>query len=135
MHLELVAAVGFLEPVHDTHPEVSDLLDRLGMLLPASGSLHVAGGTEEGMVRPLDFAPSPGRPVRRLFLHPEPISADLQRLVDDQQDDDGWRADFCELLTRCRPRTAWLPDRASGVHPSAQRLDLRGERRRIRPDL
>jgi hypothetical protein len=91
--LELLAAVGFLDAVHDTHPPAGELLDHLGRLLPASGSLHVAGGTEEEKVRPLDFAPNPGRPVRELF-HPDAISADLQRLVNDQQDDGGWRVDY-----------------------------------------
>jgi hypothetical protein len=91
--LEIVAALGFLDAVHDAYPEAGGLLDRLGKLLPASGCLHVGGGLEEEMVRPLDFAPTPGRPVRRLF-HPDAISADLQRLVNDQQDDGGWRVDF-----------------------------------------
>jgi hypothetical protein len=91
--LELVAALWLLDAVHDTHPEVGDLLDRLGRLLPASGCLHVAGGTEEEMVRPLDFAPYSGRPVRKIF-RPDAVSADLQRLVNDQQDDGGWRVDF-----------------------------------------
>jgi hypothetical protein len=91
--LELLAALGFLDAVHDTHPEASGLLGRLGTFLPANGCLHVAGGAEEEMVRPLDFAPNPGRPVRTLF-RPEAISADLQRLASDQQDDGGWRVDF-----------------------------------------
>lgn len=91
--LELVAAFGLLDAVHDTHPEAGELLDRLGRLLPVSGCLHVAGGTEEEMVRPLDFAHHPDRPVRRLF-RPDAVSADLRRLVNDQQDDGGWRVDF-----------------------------------------
>ena len=48
--LELVAALGFLDAVHDTHPQASDLVDHLGRLLPASGSLHVAGGTDDETV-------------------------------------------------------------------------------------
>lgn len=91
--LELLAALTFLDAAHDTHPEAGDLLDRLGALLPASGSLHVAGGAADETVRPLDFAPYPGRPARRLF-HPDVISADLERLVAEQQDDGGWRVDF-----------------------------------------
>ncbi len=91
--LEFLAALSFLDAAHDTEPAASDLLDRLGGLLPADGALHVAGGTEEETIRPLDFAPRPNRPVRRLF-DPGAISADLQRLVDDQQDDGGWRVDF-----------------------------------------
>jgi hypothetical protein len=91
--LELVAALGFLDAVHDTHPEAGSRLDHLGRLLPASGSLHVAGGAEDETVKPLDFAPNPGRPVRKLF-HSDAISADLQRLANGQQDDGGWRVDF-----------------------------------------
>jgi hypothetical protein len=91
--LELLAAVSFLDAAHDTEPAASGLLDHLGGLLPDDGALHVGGGTEEETVRPLDFAPHPDRPVRRLF-DPGAISADLRRLVDDQQDDGGWRVDF-----------------------------------------
>jgi hypothetical protein len=91
--LELVAASWFLDAAHDTHPEAGDLLGRLGSVLPASGSLKVAGGAEDEAVRPLDFAPNPNRPVRKLFK-PAVISADLQRLVKDQQEDGGWTVDF-----------------------------------------
>jgi hypothetical protein len=91
--LELTAALWFLDAVHDTHSEAAVLLDRLGKLIPASGLLHVGGGTDEEMMRPLDFAPSPDRPARTLFS-PEVISADLQRLVGQQQDDGGWPVDF-----------------------------------------
>jgi hypothetical protein len=91
--LELVAALWFLDAVHDSHPEAGGLLNRLGGFLPVDGALHVAGGAEEEMVRPLDFAPYPDRPVRRLF-GPDAVSADLQRLIDGQQDDGGWRVDF-----------------------------------------
>lgn len=44
-------------------------------------------------MRPLDFAPTPDRPVRAL-LAPEVIAADLQRLAGQQQDDGGWAVDF-----------------------------------------
>jgi hypothetical protein len=91
--LELLAALSFLDAAYDTYPAASDLLDRSPAFLPADGALHVAGGIEEETVRPLDFAPYPNRPVRRLF-DPVTISADLQRLADDQQDDGGWSVDF-----------------------------------------
>ena len=45
------------------------------------------------MMRPLDFAPVPHRPVRSLFA-PQIISAELERLVDQQQSDGGWPVDF-----------------------------------------
>jgi hypothetical protein len=91
--LELTAALWFLDAAHDSHPEATALLDRLGKLIPASGLLHVEGGTDEEMMRPLDIAPAPDRPVRALF-DPAAISAELQRLVSQQQDDGGWPVDF-----------------------------------------
>ena len=63
----LAFALRFLDAVHDTHPEAAGLLDRLGAYLPATGRVHVEGGTEHEMLRPLDFAPTPDRPVRALF--------------------------------------------------------------------
>src|SRR6266508_3577406 len=44
-------------------------------------------------MQPLDVAPTPDRPVRALFT-PEIIAAELQRLIDQQQDDGGWTVDF-----------------------------------------
>ena len=91
--LELAFALQFLDAVHDTHPEAAALLARLGTLIPASGMVPVGGGLEEEMMRPLDFAPTPDRPVRALFTR-EAIAAELQRLADQQQDDGGWPVDF-----------------------------------------
>jgi hypothetical protein len=91
--LALTAALGFLDAAHDTHPEAAALIGRLGRLIPASGLVHVGGGTEEEMMRPLDFAPAPGRPVRALFTD-DAISAELGRLAGQQQDDGGWPVDF-----------------------------------------
>jgi hypothetical protein len=91
--LELAFAVQFLDAVHDAHPEAADLLARLGRHIPANGLVHVAGGLEEEVMRPLDFAPAPDRPARRLFAA-EAISAELERLADQQQDDGGWPVDF-----------------------------------------
>jgi hypothetical protein len=91
--LVLTAALRLLDVVHDTHPEATALLDRLAGLIPTSGLLHVEGGTDEEMMRPLDFAPDPGGPVRGFFSS-KAISVDLRRLVDQQLDDGGWRVDF-----------------------------------------
>lgn len=91
--LQLTAALQFLDAAYDTHPEAAALLDRLGKSIPASGLLHVGGGADDEMMRPLDFAPAPDRPVRALFT-PEAISAELQRLIEQQQDDGGWPVDF-----------------------------------------
>jgi hypothetical protein len=91
--LELAFALQLLDAVHDTRPEADALITRLGGHIPASGMVQVGGGLEDEMMRPLDFAPSPGRPVRRLFAR-EAISAELERLAGSQQDDGGWTVDF-----------------------------------------
>lgn len=86
-------AVGFLDAVHDAYAEAAPLLARLAAFVPADGLVPVAGGADGETLRPLDFAPLPGRPARQLFSA-EVISADLRRLVAGQQDDGGWRVDF-----------------------------------------
>jgi len=91
--LALTAALQFLDAAHDSRPEAAPLLERLRKHIPADGLLPVGGGTEDEMMRPLDFAPYPDRPVRALFTA-ETIATELERLVDQQQDDGGWRVDF-----------------------------------------
>ncbi|MEV6149849.1 hypothetical protein AB0L53_05860 [Nonomuraea sp. NPDC052129] len=92
----LAFALRFLDAVHDTHPEAAGLLERLGAYLPAGGLVRVEGGTEHEMLRPLDFAPLPDRPVRALFA-PEVIEADLDRLAGMQKDDGGWTVDYAQI--------------------------------------
>ncbi|GIH78102.1 hypothetical protein [Planobispora longispora] len=92
----LAFCVRFLDAVHDSRPEAAELLRRLGEHLPADGLVRVEGGTEEEMLRPLDFAPEPGRPARALFA-PEAVSADLDRLAALQQDDGGWVVDYARI--------------------------------------
>jgi hypothetical protein len=89
----LAFSIRFLDAVHADRPEAAILLDRLGRHIPVSGLLHVEGGTEEEAMRPLDFAPIPDRPARALFT-PEVVSTELQRLVDQQQQDGGWSVDW-----------------------------------------
>jgi len=86
-------AVGFLDAVYDTHSEAAPLLDKLGAFIPADGLVPVAGGSEGETLRPLDFAPLPDRPARKLFSAAV-IADDLRRLADAQEDDGGWRVDF-----------------------------------------
>ncbi|TDC87778.1 hypothetical protein [Actinomadura sp. 7K507] len=86
--LELEFTLWLADAVRDT-----ELIDLLGGHIPETGLVHVQGGLEDEMLRPLDFAPYPGRPVRALFA-PEVVAAELRRLDERQQDDGGWRVDF-----------------------------------------
>jgi hypothetical protein len=91
--IALMFAVRFLDAVHDTEPRAAELLDRLGRFVPDDGLVHVAGGADDEYLRPLDFAPDPGRPARKLY-HQATIDAELRRLAAQQQEDGGWRVDF-----------------------------------------
>ncbi|MBA9002978.1 hypothetical protein [Thermomonospora cellulosilytica] len=90
--LVLSFAIQFLDAVHDTHPETAGLLRHLARHLPPDGVVHVAGGTENEVLRPLDFAPFPG-PARALF-DPAVIDAELQRLAAEQREDGGWTVEY-----------------------------------------
>ncbi|WP_043631744.1 hypothetical protein [Nonomuraea candida] len=92
----LAFAVRFLDAVHDTEPRAAGLLKRLGEHIPEDGRVPVEGGTESEALRPLDFAPFPGRPARELFA-PDVIAADLVRLAGEQQDDGGWTVDYARI--------------------------------------
>lgn len=61
--------------------------------LPPGGIVPVDGGIEGEVFHPLDFAPEPDRPVRRLF-DDDVIAADLYRLAGEQLDDGGWTVNF-----------------------------------------
>jgi hypothetical protein len=91
--IQLSACLQFLDAAHDAYPEAAALIERLGELIPDSGLLPVAGGIEGETIRPLDIAPLPDRPVRALF-NDDVISAELDRLADEQEEDGGWRVDF-----------------------------------------
>jgi hypothetical protein len=69
------------------------LIDKLGARIPEDGTMKVVGGSPDEYMRPLDFTPLPGGPVRRLF-DPTVIDAELDRLEGQQEDDGGWRVDF-----------------------------------------
>ena len=74
-------------------PEAEALIDKLGARIPEDGMMKVVGGSPDEYMRPLDFTPLPGGPVRRLF-HPKVIDAELDRLEGQQEDDGGWRVEF-----------------------------------------
>ncbi|WP_431929430.1 hypothetical protein [Nonomuraea jabiensis] len=92
----LAFAVRFLDAVYDTQPRAAGLLKRLAAQIPADGRVPVEGGTEHETLRPLDFAPHPGRPARDLF-EPDVIAADLVRLAGQQKDDGGWDVDYARI--------------------------------------
>ena len=79
----LAFSLRFLDAVHETRPEAPALLRRLGAFIPENGLIPVTGGTENEVLRPLDIAPYPDRPVRDLFAAGV-ISADLERLAGEQ---------------------------------------------------
>ncbi|GLY68339.1 hypothetical protein [Amycolatopsis taiwanensis] len=91
--LVLAFAARFLDAACKTRPEAAELLDSLRIHVPANGLLHVEGGSPDEMMRPLDFAPLPGGPARRLF-EPDVVDAELHRLANGQQPDGGWSVDF-----------------------------------------
>ncbi|RKS67765.1 hypothetical protein BZB76_6717 [Actinomadura pelletieri DSM 43383] len=86
--LELVFTLWLADAVHDV-----EVIELLGRQVPKDGLVHVQGGLPDEMMRPLDFAPYPDRPVRALF-DPDVVDAELRRLDDQQQEDGGWRVDF-----------------------------------------
>ncbi|MFI6708003.1 hypothetical protein ACIBF7_16340 [Nonomuraea sp. NPDC050478] len=92
----LAFAVRFLDAVYESRPEAAGLLARLAKLVPADGRVPVAGGTADEALRPLDFAPYPGRPARELFA-PGVVEADLDRLAGEQRDDGGWSVEYARI--------------------------------------
>lgn len=86
-------ALKFLDATADTHPEASELLQRLHRYVPADGAVPVVGGSEGETLHLLDFAPEPGRPVRAL-VDDDAVAHDLDRLEAGQQADGGWAVDF-----------------------------------------
>ncbi|GAA3063625.1 hypothetical protein GCM10010464_29990 [Pseudonocardia yunnanensis] len=94
--LVLAFALRFLDALHDKDPAAAAVIAKLGVHVPASGVIPVEGGTENEVIRPLDIAPVPGRPVRALFA-PEVVTADLHRLAAAQQDDGGWRVEYAQF--------------------------------------
>jgi hypothetical protein len=91
--LELAFAVRLLGAIHDRHPRAEELLAKLAKHIPPSGLVPVTGGQEDETMRALDFAPTPGHPARELFST-QVVSAELERLADQQRDDGGWEVDF-----------------------------------------
>lgn len=86
--LMLAFAMKLVDRVGDTR-----LVEKLGKFIPDDGVVAVEGGIEGEVMRPLDFAPEPDGPARKLFA-PEVIEADLRRVTGAQHEDGGWRVDY-----------------------------------------
>lgn len=91
--LEVLYVLGLLDVLGRDGRDVGGLVERVGAAIPTSGAMHVGGGLEDEMVRPLDFAPEPGGPVRALF-DDDAVAADLTRLAGLQEEDGGWTVDY-----------------------------------------
>jgi hypothetical protein len=88
--IALVSALQLADAVYDEHPGA---FERLAEFIPADGHMRVTGGKPDEMMRPLDFAPKPGRPARER-VSDDAIAQDLERLASEQQEDGGWVVDF-----------------------------------------
>ena len=95
--LELRYSLAFLDAlvgrVGDERPDAVALLARWASLLPPDGTLPVEGGLPDEVIRPLEFSPAPGTPLRA-HLGADVVARDLDRLAAGQRDDGGWEVDF-----------------------------------------
>jgi hypothetical protein len=92
----LAFSLRFLDAVHESRPEAPDLLRQIGRYVPDDGAIRLKGGAEDEMLRPIDIAPYPDRPVRDLFAT-NVIATDLERLAGQQQEDGGWTVDYLQI--------------------------------------
>jgi hypothetical protein len=93
MAIELRFALELLDALHDREAGAADELQRVGSFLPASAAIPVQGGAEGEAMRPLDFSPVPGRPIRELIAD-DVIAAALDDLEAEQDRAGGWDVDF-----------------------------------------
>jgi hypothetical protein len=93
MAIEFRFVLELLDALADRDDAAARELERLAALLPASATMAVPGGAEGERMRPLDFSPDPGRPLRRL-LAPEAIAGDLDSLEAEQGEHGEWDVDF-----------------------------------------
>jgi hypothetical protein len=85
-----------LDAIADRRPQTAALVEKLGARIPADGRLAVRGGAEGEALNPLDIAPYPDQPSRRL-ISADVIAADLERLAAAQGDDGGWDVDYLTI--------------------------------------
>jgi len=91
--MALAFAFQALDVAAASRTEAAALVETLGARIPTDGKMKVVGGSPDEYMRPLDFTPIPGGPVRQLF-DPKVIDAELDRLESEQEEDGGWRVDF-----------------------------------------
>ena len=93
MAIEFRFVLQLLDALHRRDERAAGELERIGAFLPASGTMAVEGGAADEKMRPLDFSPEPGRPLRSL-LSADVIERDLERLAAEQSADGGWDVDW-----------------------------------------
>ncbi len=73
--------------------DAAALLARWAGALPADATLPVEGGLADEAIRPLEFSPAPGTPLRA-HLDETVVATDLDRVAAGQREDGGWDVDF-----------------------------------------
>jgi hypothetical protein len=91
--MALAFAFQVLDAAGASRPEAAASVEKLGARIPADGKMKVVDGSPDEHMRPLDFTPLPGGPVRQLFSQ-KLIDAELDRLESEQEEDGGWHVDF-----------------------------------------
>jgi hypothetical protein len=86
-------ALHLLEAMHDHDDRAAAELERLGAMLPPAATMEVPGGAEGESMRPLDFSPEPGGPLRE-YIGAETIETALDALDAEQGPDGNWDVDF-----------------------------------------
>jgi hypothetical protein len=74
-------------------PRAREAATMLAGRIPPSGAVHVEGGTEDEMMRALDFAPFPDS-VARPAVADGVLAGELAALAAQQQSDGGWPVEF-----------------------------------------
>lgn len=85
-------AVQFLDAVPEPD-RAAAAIERIRPTLRADGTIPIEGGQDDEKLMPLELSPRPGAPSRALFSSGQ-ISAELDRLEQEQLDDGGWDFHF-----------------------------------------
>jgi hypothetical protein len=85
-------ALEFLDAVPEP-ARAAAAVERLRGALRPDGTVGVEGGVEDEQITPLVLSPRPGSPSRAILTDAQ-LTADLDRLEREQQEDGGWDFDF-----------------------------------------